>query len=89
MQDDQYRPQDQARRRRRRRTHGKANPVAAVLIALILIALVVTAVVCMLRKAALPAQGAARVGTESVIMLASMPYTKFTEEGRWLAHTAA
>lgn len=47
--------------------------MVAVLIALILIALVVTAVVCMLRKAALPTQGAAGVGTGSVMMLASTP----------------
>ena len=40
----------------------------AVLIALVLIALVVTAVVCMLRKAALPTQGAVRPGMVYLVM---------------------
>jgi hypothetical protein len=64
--EDQYRPKDQPRPRTRRRTHGKASPLVAILIALVLIALVVTAVICMLRKPAMPTQGNANAGSGSV-----------------------
>ena len=42
--------------------------MVAILVALVLIALVVTAVICMLRKPALPAQGNARTGMARVVM---------------------
>jgi len=45
--------------------------VVAILVALVLIALVVTAVICMLRKPAMPAQGNARAGTACVVMTGS------------------
>ena len=45
--------------------------MVAILVALVLIALVVTAVICMLRKPAMPAQGNARAGTACVVMSGS------------------
>jgi hypothetical protein len=68
--EDQYRPKHQSRPRTRRRTHGKASPVVAILVALVLIALVVTAVICMLRKPALPTQGNAKAGSVYVAFFA-------------------
>jgi hypothetical protein len=75
--EDQNRLKDRSRPRIRRRRPGKANPVVAVLIALVLIALVVTAVICMLRKAALPMQGAGGAGANLVVMASTIPGRSF------------
>jgi hypothetical protein len=76
--EDQYRPKHQSRPRTRRRTHGKASPVVAILVALVLIALVVTAVICMLRKPALPTQGAAKAKPGSVMAVATISCRSLT-----------
>jgi hypothetical protein len=47
--------------------------VVAIIVALVLIALVVTAVICMLRKPAMPMHGATKAGTGSIMMAAAIP----------------